>query len=174
MASPAAHPLNTAFLQWVSTQLQDDPAANLATGAADYLAYVDEYKRRSGATGNGSPGQAGTTSQRLLLPSTGPGFVFTLPKDVAGVPGPHDGGGDDDEGGGDGGQQRHHEREFGSAAAEPPAPPGTNPWTQPNNLADKVCARLLEWHSGPGGAARGPASRKPLERALGKCSHPAC
>ena len=127
MASPAAHPLNTAFLQWVSTQLQDDPAANLATGAADYLAYVDEYKRRSGATGNGSPGQAGTTSQRLLLPSTGPGFVFTLPKDVAGVPGPHDGGGDDDEGGGDGGQQRHHEREFGSAAAEPPAPKNVTP-----------------------------------------------
>jgi hypothetical protein len=149
MASPAAHPLNTAFLTWVSTQLQSDPAANLATGAADYLAYVDEYKRRSAA--NGSPGtvnghSAGTLKRPVIQPGSGPGFVFNLPKEVAPAPGAGDGVAPEEDGD-DGEQQRHSAspgRQFGDAALEPPAPPGTNPWAQSFNLAEKVCAWQLE------------------------------
>ena len=147
MASPAAHPLNTAFLQWVSAQLQGDPAANLATGAADYLAYVDEYKRRSGASGSPGTnnGTAGTPQRPLLHPGSGPGFLFTLPREVAPTPGAVDGGAGEEEDG-DAEQQRHSTgvgRQFGDAASEPPAPPGANPWAQSFNPAEKVCAQLL-------------------------------
>ena len=148
----ATHELNRSFFEWLQTQLASDPSAVLEAGCADYLAAVEEYKRRAPP-----PPASGPHSPGGLKSPGGSRFVFSFGAS-GGALAPHsalplsDGShaasgfalaaaGEDAEERGDGKRAAvlpAGMREFGSAAQEGAAPPGANPFSKPFHGADLV------------------------------------